>query len=84
MQSSFVNNRGNQDGLLSEADRFDTCKERISNIDALRQGSNDNTETLLANSKTEITSLEQTRDNLLERLANATAQNPARVEEYEA
>jgi hypothetical protein len=50
----------------------------------MRQASNENTETLLANARAEITSLEQTRDNLVERLANATVQNPARAEEYEA
>lgn len=50
----------------------------------MRQASNDNTETLVANARAEMASLEQTRDNLLERLANATLQNPARAEEYEA
>lgn len=53
-------------------------------MDSLRQASNENTEALLANARAEVTSLEQTRDNLLERLANATAQNPAIAEEYEA
>lgn len=83
LQSSFVNNRDAQDKLIAEAERFDSCKERISSVDAMRESSNDNEETLMANSESEIESIKLARDSLVERLQEATAQAPERSDDFE-
>lgn len=41
MQSSFVNNRANQDSLLAEADKYDTSAERVTKVDAMLEASGD-------------------------------------------
>jgi NADH-ubiquinone oxidoreductase chain 5 len=83
MQSSFVNNRANQDRLLSEADQYDSSADRVTKVDAMLEASGDSKESVMANAKAEASNLEQARDSLLERLAEATAQDPARADEYE-
>jgi NADH-ubiquinone oxidoreductase chain 5 len=83
MQSSVIDTKAKEDNLIAEADKFDSCVERISSIDSMREASQDNKEVLMSNAEAEAAQIEGTKDRLVGELIQASVNNPDRADDFE-